>query len=70
MSVISFPSKHWFRTPLRRVRYWVKRCPVYFYEAGQAEELMGRAGFEGVSVAKIRGAGMDYVATGLGIGGA
>lgn len=63
-AVLSFPSKHWFRTPLRRVRYVVKRCPVYFFDERHIRELMTAAGFQGVTVEKIRGAGMDFVAVG------
>ena len=63
-AVLSFPSKHWFRTPLRKVRYWLKRCPLYFYESSQIEELLKTAGFSNIKVEKIPGAGMDFVATG------
>jgi ubiquinone/menaquinone biosynthesis C-methylase UbiE len=63
-AVLSFPSKHWFRTPLRKLRYWIKRCPVYFFDRAQIERLMADAGFVEVRVVKIAGAGMDYVATG------
>ena len=62
-TVLSFPSRHWFRTPLRRIRYWGKRCPVYFYDEPQIRDLAAQAGFARVDVVKIRGAGMDYVAT-------
>jgi len=62
-AVLSFPSKHWFRTPLRKARYWLKRCPVYFYEPLQIEELSKTAGFSSIKVEKIPGAGMDYFVT-------
>jgi len=62
-AVLSFPSKHWFRTPLRKVRYWLKRCPVYFYESLQIEELSKAAGFSNIKIEKIPGAGMDYFVT-------
>jgi 2-polyprenyl-3-methyl-5-hydroxy-6-metoxy-1,4-benzoquinol methylase len=62
-AMVSFPSKHWFRTPLRKVRYWLKRCPVYFYEPQQIEDLSKKAGFTGVKIIKIPGAGMDYFVT-------
>jgi ubiquinone/menaquinone biosynthesis C-methylase UbiE len=63
-AVLSFPGKHWFRTPLRKVRYWLKRCPLYFYDSSQIEELLKAAGFSNIKVEKIPGAGMDFVATG------
>lgn len=62
-AVLSFPSKHWFRTPLRKFRYWLKRCPVYFYEPKQIEELSKAAGFSYLKIEKIPGAGMDYFVT-------
>jgi cyclopropane fatty-acyl-phospholipid synthase-like methyltransferase len=68
-AALSFPSQHWFRTPLRKFRYWLKRCPVYFYDAGEVERLMRDAGFQDVHVEKIPGAGMDFVGTGRGAAG-
>jgi len=59
-AAVSFPSKHWFRTPLRKFRYWVRRCPVYFYEEKQIEELCQASRFAGVQIRKIPGAGQDY----------
>jgi ubiquinone/menaquinone biosynthesis C-methylase UbiE len=59
-AAVSFPSKHWFRTPLRKFRYWVRRCPVYFYEEKQIEELCRASHFAGVRIRKIPGAGQDY----------
>ena len=62
-AVLSFPSKHWFRTPLRKVRYWLKRCPVYFYEPSQIEKLSKTAGFSNTKIEKMPGAGQDYFVT-------
>ena len=59
-SVLSFPSRHWFRTPFRQIRYWLKKCPVYFYESEQLEKLSKQAGFSDVKIEKLPGAGMDY----------
>lgn len=61
-AVLSFPSRHWFRTPLRKVRYWLKKCPVYFYDYAQVEGLSKDAGFSSSKIEKIAGAGMDYFA--------
>jgi ubiquinone/menaquinone biosynthesis C-methylase UbiE len=59
-AVVSFPSRHWFRTPLRKVRYRLRNCPVYFYTAQDIQDLCAAAGFSGVDIKKIPGAGMDY----------
>jgi 2-polyprenyl-3-methyl-5-hydroxy-6-metoxy-1,4-benzoquinol methylase len=63
---VSFPSRHWFRTPLRQIRYRIKKCPVFFFDRQTIEELMRNAGFTDVRIDKIPGAGMDYVASGRG----
>lgn len=59
-AAVSFPSKHWLRTPLRKVRYKLRSCPVYFYDERQITLLGRRAGFGTVEVYKIPGAGMDF----------
>jgi hypothetical protein len=42
------------------VRYALRNCPVYFYDATQIKALGRSAGFNTVDVYKIPGAGMDY----------
>ncbi len=60
--LVSFPSKHFIRTPIRKVRYAIKKCPLWFYDRLQIESLGDAAGFERHEVTKLPGAGMDYVA--------
>jgi len=59
-AVLSFSSRHWFRTPLRKMRYKIRRCPVYFYDEKQIQSLARAAGFRDITINKIPGAGMDY----------
>ena len=59
-AAVSFPSKHWFRTPVRRIRYRLRDCPVYFYDEQRIRSIGKEAGFGTVDVVKIDGAGMDY----------
>lgn len=59
-AAVSFPSKHWLRTPLRRVRYRLRNCPVYFYDDATIRSIGKQAGFDTIDVVKIPGAGMDY----------
>jgi hypothetical protein len=61
--IASFPSRHWLRTPIRRVRYAYKRCPVFFYDHGMIKRLGQDAGFAACKITKIKGAGMDYIGT-------
>ena len=58
--VASFPTQHWFRTPFRKFRYRLRRCPVFFYDQAYIKEVCAAAGFSGVEIQKISGAGMDY----------
>ncbi len=60
--VASFPSISFYRTPLRKARYFFKRCPVYFYTREEILALAQSAGFAKAEVGKIRGSGMDYFA--------
>jgi 2-polyprenyl-3-methyl-5-hydroxy-6-metoxy-1,4-benzoquinol methylase len=60
--VASFPSMSVYRTPIRKARYYMKKCPVYFYDEKQIQTIFAEAGFRGVEIKKIPGAGMDYVA--------
>jgi ubiquinone/menaquinone biosynthesis C-methylase UbiE len=59
-AVVSFPSRHWLRTPLRTLRYRLRRCPVFFYTESLIGRLCSDAGFSEVTIRKIPGAGMDY----------
>lgn len=59
-AAVSFPSVHWFRTPFRKIRYGLRRCPVYFYTRPQIEALMQETRLMHYSLKKIPGAGMDY----------
>jgi SAM-dependent methyltransferase len=60
VAVLSFPSKHWLRTPIRAARYRLRQCPVYFYDASAVHSLAGQSGWSRVDIHKIAGAGMDY----------
>lgn len=56
----SFPSISVWRTPIRKVRYIYKRCPVFFFRRRQIEELSKAAGFTSCRIIKIKGSGMDF----------
>jgi len=59
-AALSFPSQHWLRTPVRRFRYRLRGCPVYFYDADQIHWLCSTAGFSQIRIQKIPGAGLDF----------
>lgn len=58
--VCSFPSRHWFRTPFRKLRYQLRHCPVYFYTYPEIQSLARIVG-DNYTITKIAGAGMDFV---------
>lgn len=58
--IASFPSVSLYRTPLRKIRYYLKQCPVYFYNPTMIRSFSVEAGFGNCDVTKIKGAGMDY----------
>jgi cyclopropane fatty-acyl-phospholipid synthase-like methyltransferase len=60
LAVVSFPSEHWFRSPFRKLRYRLRRCPVYFYDDARIRRLGSAAGFTDIRIQKIPGAGMDF----------
>ena len=53
---------HWYKnwlTPQRKLRYRLRRCPLFFYDEGEVEELIRRAGF---GRWEIHDLGRDYLA--------
>jgi ubiquinone/menaquinone biosynthesis C-methylase UbiE len=58
--IATFPSISIYRTPLRKIRYHFKRCPVYFYTSDDIRSLATEAGFRKHEIIKIPGSGMDY----------
>ena len=61
--IASFPSVSIYRTPIRKVRYVFKRCPVYFYTGARIRALASNVEASHVDVHKIRGSGQDYFVT-------
>jgi SAM-dependent methyltransferase len=59
-AAVSFPSHHWLRGPLRKIRYKLRNCPLYFYDEPLLRAIGSEAGFSVVDIVKIPGAGMDY----------
>ncbi|MBI4500124.1 MAG: methyltransferase domain-containing protein [Gemmatimonadetes bacterium] len=59
-AAVSFSSRHWFRTPFRKVRYRIRNCPVFFYTEDSIRAMSQSAGFSHIQIYKISGAGMDY----------
>ncbi len=60
-AVVSFPAKHWYLTPIRRIRCRLRNCTVYFYDEGTIRSIAQRAGFGAVDLVRLDGAGSDYL---------
>lgn len=56
--IMSFPSISMIRTPIRKIRYWIKNCPVYLYDREAIVRLTDGLGDR--RIVKIPGQGMDY----------
>lgn len=59
-AVLSFPSRHWLRTPIRKFRYTIRGVPLTFFTQDDIAALMADAGINTFEITKIPGAGMDY----------
>jgi ubiquinone/menaquinone biosynthesis C-methylase UbiE len=60
-ATISFPSTHWFRGPVRMVRYKLRNCPLFLYDVEKIIRIMQAASVKNYKILKLPGAGMDYV---------
>jgi len=60
--IATFPSVSIYRTPIRKIRYHFKRCPVYFFTSDKIGSLVTEAGFRRYEIIKIPGSGMDFFA--------
>lgn len=48
---------HWL-TPQRRIRYWLRDCPLYFYDEASISRLLRRVSAKQFTIARL---GRDYV---------
>jgi 2-polyprenyl-3-methyl-5-hydroxy-6-metoxy-1,4-benzoquinol methylase len=60
-AVVSFPSVHWLRSPVRRARYKWRRCPLFLYTEADIQRILRSAGVRRHQIHKLPGAGMDFV---------
>jgi len=59
-AAISFPSRHWLRSPIREFRYALRNCPIYLYRQPAIEELLAKVKLTPIKIEKIDGAGQDF----------
>jgi hypothetical protein len=53
----SFPASHGFLALQRRVRYWMRNCPLYLYSQQDVEAILARAGMTKYEILDF---GRDY----------
>ena len=41
---MSFPKAREWRVPLRRLRFWLKGCPLFLYSEARVKQILGEAG--------------------------
>lgn len=51
--IASFPSPTPVRMPLRKLRYWVRNCPVHFYWRSEVERMYHDAGLRNLNVRRL-----------------
>jgi len=53
--IMSFPSKSTYRMAIRKLRYWIKGCPLYFYNSDDIKKIMAKSGINDYSITKLSG---------------
>ncbi len=53
--IASFPGWSLLRAPLRKARYWLRDCPVYFSTREKMTEMCGEAGLEDCALLPVSG---------------
>ncbi len=51
--IASFPTPTPVRMPLRKLRYSMRNCPVYFYWRGEIEDMYRAAGLQNLDVRRL-----------------
>lgn len=42
--IMSFPKSREWRAPVRRLRFWLRGCPLFLYSEARAREILSKAG--------------------------
>ncbi len=59
--IASFPERSLVRAPLRKFRYALRHCPVYFYTRGRLEEICRQAGLTDYRIVPYASSGLLLV---------
>jgi len=53
--IMTFPSKSTYRMVIRKVRYWLKRCPLFLYDKKQIENILAESDILDYTIRKLSG---------------
>lgn len=62
--VASFPGKNRFRMHIRRWRYQLRNCPLFFYSETELHAIAARAGFDNYQLVAMPDSGSGFVLVG------
>jgi 2-polyprenyl-3-methyl-5-hydroxy-6-metoxy-1,4-benzoquinol methylase len=53
--IMTFPSKSTYRMAIRKTRYWLKGCPLFFYNREDIQRIFAKVGIQGYTIKKLSG---------------
>ncbi len=53
--IITFPSKSTYRMAIRKTRYWLKGCPLFFYNKDDIQGILAKVGIQNYTIKKLSG---------------
>jgi len=53
--IMSFPSKSTYRMAIRKIRYRLRGCPLYFYNKSDIEKILSKCNVKDYSIKKLSG---------------
>ena len=53
--IMSFPSKSTYRMAIRKTRYWLRGCPLFFYNRDDIQRIFAKVGIQDYTIKKLSG---------------
>jgi 2-polyprenyl-3-methyl-5-hydroxy-6-metoxy-1,4-benzoquinol methylase len=53
--IMSFPSKSTYRMAIRKTRYWIRGCPLFFYNRDDIQRIFTKVGIPDYTITKLSG---------------
>lgn len=53
--IMSFPSKSTYRMAIRKTRYWLRGCPLFFYNRDDIQRILAKVGIQDYTIKKLSG---------------